>query len=414
MNNLYDILETSLQDVENGTDLETILARHPDFAEELRPILQATLNAKRMAVPAPSSDVVRRNRAKLLQHAAHLRKVQPAAGTRGFPVFQRLALALGLMLLFFMSGTSLVRAASSALPGDSLYTVKRSWEDVALFFTFNAEARETLELEHENERLEEINELFASGRPAEVEFAGIVTRQNEAGWRVANVLVTFSDQTDLPDQPVQIGAAVRVHGITRGDGIVLAEQIELLPAGAPLPEVEDIESEIEVEDAQATSQPGNENSGSGTEAPEIEVTTLPPPVSTLKIESFEGMLNSISQDVWMIGGIPVNVATAEIKGIPVIGARAKAEGYYRPDGLFVAIKVEIIDNGFSIENINSNTNDDDGNTNSNDNSNDNDDVNTNTNGNDHNDNDDDNTNNENNTNNDNSNKNENDNNNNGG
>ena len=94
MNNLYDIVEICLQDVENGLELEKILARYPEQAEELRPILQASINARQMAVPAPSSDVVRRNRAKLLQHAAQMREIQPAATNRWFPSFQRLAVAL--------------------------------------------------------------------------------------------------------------------------------------------------------------------------------------------------------------------------------------------------------------------------------------------------------------------------------
>ena len=73
-NNLYDILEICLQEIENGVDIEVILARYPEFAEELRPILQASMNAKQMAASEPSSEVVRRNRAKLLQHAAQMRE----------------------------------------------------------------------------------------------------------------------------------------------------------------------------------------------------------------------------------------------------------------------------------------------------------------------------------------------------
>ena len=212
MNNIYDILEVCLKEVENGVDLETVLARYPEQAAELRPILQASMNAKKMAVPEPSADVVRRNRAKLLQHAAQMRETQPAApAKRWFPSFQRLAVALGLILLFFMSGTSLVRASSSALPGDSLYSVKRSWEDVTLFFAFDAEEHESLEIEFENERLAEIKDLFTSGRSAKVDFAGIVTRQNGDGWRVANILVIVSEQTNLLDQPIDIGAAVQSH-----------------------------------------------------------------------------------------------------------------------------------------------------------------------------------------------------------
>jgi len=360
MNNLYDILEVCLQEIENGLALDEILARYPEFAEELRPILQVSIHAQKMAVPAPAVEVVRRNRARLLQQAAQMREVKSAPRTSWFASFQRLTVALAFVLLFFVSGTSLVRAASSALPGDGLYSVKRSWEDVTVFFAFNSEARATLELEYENERLDELDDLFASGRIAKVDFVGSVTRQSGDGWRISNILVIVSEQTALPDQPVEVGAVVHVTGTTNGDGIVLAERIELLPPGTVVPEVQDDPFEIEAEKTPVAPTPDNGDStpGIATEPPEVEITITPSPVATPKIESFEGILNSINKDVWMVNDIRVNVATAEIKGIPVIGAHAKVEGYYKLDGIFIAIKIEIINSGLNTGNVNSNNNDD--------------------------------------------------------
>jgi hypothetical protein len=51
-------------------------------------------------------------------------------------MIRRFAFALVLTLVFFFSGTGLVRASSSTLPGDNLYGVKRTWEDVRLLFVF--------------------------------------------------------------------------------------------------------------------------------------------------------------------------------------------------------------------------------------------------------------------------------------
>ena len=34
MNNIYDILEICLQELENGADLESVLARYPDQSTE--------------------------------------------------------------------------------------------------------------------------------------------------------------------------------------------------------------------------------------------------------------------------------------------------------------------------------------------------------------------------------------------
>jgi uncharacterized membrane protein YgcG len=371
MNNLYDVLEICLLEVENGADLEAVLAHYPDLADELRPVLQIAIHARRMAVPAPASEVVRRNRTKLIQYAAQMRYTKPAATMSWFPTFQRLALVLVLLVLFFVSGTSLVRASSSALPGDSLYSVKRSWEDVSLFFTFNTKAHAAMEVEYENERLDEIHKLFASGRPAKVDFVGLVTRQNGDGWRIANIVVKVLPQTTLPNQTLTVGMAVHVIGTTDGNGIVIAERIDVLSVNAPLPEVTDDQPASETEQPQATSQPenGNPTQESGTGAPEIEATITPQPVTTPQIESFESTLNSIDQDVWTINNMPVNVANAEIVGIPVVGAQVRVEGYYGSDGVFVAVRVEILNGGSSNDNENLNTNNDGSpNANNNDNS----------------------------------------------
>ncbi|MGZ9221117.1 MAG: DUF5667 domain-containing protein, partial [Anaerolineales bacterium] len=156
MNNLYETLEICLQDIEQGADIETVLFRYPDLADELRPILEASVNAKGMAVLSPSTEVVRRNRAKLLQHAAGMReaKSQPASHRTWFASLRRVAVTLVVVAILFASGTGLVRAASTTLPGDNLYPVKRTWDDVLLLFALNGQQRAALEVEHENERLE--------------------------------------------------------------------------------------------------------------------------------------------------------------------------------------------------------------------------------------------------------------------
>jgi len=397
MNNLYEVLEICLQDIEQGADIETVLFRYPGLADELRPILEASVSAKGLAVPAPSTEAVRRNRAKLLQHAAKLRegKVKPSSGRFWFASLRRVAVTLAVVAALFVSGTSLVRAASTTLPGDNLYPVKRTWEDVLLLFTFNVQKREALEFEHENERLEELHELFAEGRSEEVDFAGYVTRQSETEWRVSGILVVISAQTRLPDEQVVEGAAVRVKGQTQGDKIVLAERIELLSAGAKLPEGGDDEPEIEEENNEGPNQQNEDNSGQGSEgeAPNVENANSSESESEANKESFEGIVNSMENDVWIVDGTSMDVSSAEIKGTPAVGGAVKVEGYTNSAGVFIVTKIEFEKSGSDSdggsgshenndENDNSNSNEDHGNDNENKNDNDNSNDNGNDNGND--------------------------------
>jgi hypothetical protein len=72
--NLYEVLETCLREMEGGTDLETVLARRPQAADELRPLLMASASARRMAGGDPSPEIARRARARAMQRAAEMRE----------------------------------------------------------------------------------------------------------------------------------------------------------------------------------------------------------------------------------------------------------------------------------------------------------------------------------------------------
>lgn len=346
MNNLYEVLEVCLQELEQGADIETILFRYPDLAEELRPILEGSVNARSMAIVAPTSEVVRRNRAKVLQHAAQMREAKPRSSQRiWFASLRRVAVTLIVVMALFVSGTGLVRAASTTLPGDNLYPVKRTWEDVLLLLTFNLQQRGTLEIEHENERLNELRELFAEGRVAKVDFAGLVTSQNGNDWVIAGFPVRISPQTEVRDGPIALGSAVRVKGHTQPDGTILAERVWLLPPDAKLPD----EVEVETEEHEGESQQHEDNSGkgSGEDSPKVAETQSPESEFQQKDESFDGTVTSIDtdKDVVTVNGIEMNVSTAEIKGIPSVGATVKVEGYYDSNGVFIVVKIEFKSDG---------------------------------------------------------------------
>jgi hypothetical protein len=271
MNDLYEALEVGLQDIEQGADVESVLLRYPDLAEELRPILEASAGAKRMAVPAPSADIVRRNRARVLQRAAQMREAQAKPARRIWSAsLRRIAVTLVVVIVLFASGTRLVGASSNTLPGDSLYPVKRTWEGLRLFFTLNAPERDALEFEHENERLHEVSELLAEGRSEEVDFNGRVTRQNENEWMIAGVRVLISGQTDI-DPDIAVGSPVRIRGLTQGNGTVLAERIRLLSSDAKVPDRGDEHESGEVNENDSGPASGQEQpAAEETKAPESE------------------------------------------------------------------------------------------------------------------------------------------------
>ncbi|HNO31643.1 MAG TPA: hypothetical protein PKI78_07630, partial [Anaerolineales bacterium] len=87
-NKLFDALEICLQEVEDGAEVEAVLAYYPDLASELRPILKTAAKARKMAAAEPAPEVVRRGRARVMQRAAELREVKLAPKSkRVIPAF---------------------------------------------------------------------------------------------------------------------------------------------------------------------------------------------------------------------------------------------------------------------------------------------------------------------------------------
>ncbi|HSK66598.1 MAG TPA: DUF5666 domain-containing protein, partial [Anaerolineales bacterium] len=282
---------------------------------------------------------------------------------------RRALVSLAVIVALFVSSTNLVRAATTTLPGDNLYPVKRTWEDVLVLFTFNMQARQLLEVEHENERLEELYTLVAEGRMAKVEFAGTVTRQNGDLWLVSKVPVVISAGTDLRDLPILPGDAVRVRGVTQADGTVLAERVERLSEGTPLPVVDDDdlpENESELFGNENVSE--QQNSDDNSSGPGSAGT--PRPAATAEKVSVDGIVDSISGTLVIVNGQPMNISAAEIKGTPRTGATVRVEGYYDASGLFIVTKIEFRD-GSSGSGSNSDDSDDDNRDDNGDNGNDN-------------------------------------------
>lgn len=362
MTDLYEALEICLKEIEQGADIDTVLFRYPDLADELRPMLETSFKAKELGRPAPSQAVVKSNRAKLLQHAAQMREQKiGTASRRAWSVpLRRTLVTLVVLIALFAGGTGLVRASSNTLPGDNLYPVKRTWEDVQVFFTFNSQQRQALELEHENERLDELHDLFAEGRSASVTFSGYVTSQTGTQWQVSGISIFISPGTQLPNKPVLVGAAVRISGHAQGDGTVMADRIELLPPNIKLPEVNDQEKESgnEVEDNEDVNQQPQQSpvTVTATETPHvIDPIETPEPESEHKDETIQGIVSSVQNDIIVINNISMDIGSAEVNGTPAVGVTAKAEGYFGANGIFIVKNIEFKNSELNNNDSNSNT-----------------------------------------------------------
>jgi hypothetical protein len=335
MNRLYDALESCLSALEEGETVETALAGFPEVRAELQPLLQAAMAARTAALTDAFEAVKLRGRARFLQNAAQLREARVPRRQRSIPALPRLAISLSLVTILALTSTGLVSASSGALPGDQLYGIKRSWEDVRLFFVFQPQDRALLSSQFEQERLDEIDNLLAKRQAAPIRFSGLVMKLQDGTWLVSGIPVSVSALTTMPSGPVGEGDPVAITGVTRSDGVVEAQSVLLLQPGVSLPPLQP--SEHEGESLVLTPQV----------APAGTASALAQPSDQAQLSSdrehsyvFTGVVESIGGSSWRINGQAVYLDPAAKIGSVNMGSVVTFEGYYGADDRFVATKIE--------------------------------------------------------------------------
>jgi hypothetical protein len=204
-NDLETILDICLYQIEEGeSSIDECLARYPEHAAQLQPLLLAAnkLTRAREVVPDPSYRM--RARAEL-----NIYMQQNPQHKRVSPVLWRFAISFAtVMMLFIASGTAF---AQQALPGDALYRWKLTSEHLWRF-TANDQLGYDIALSHRR-----MNEL--------VVVSGDETRRSWAIQNYEKLLIKFRDAQNEQDR-------ARILPVLR------AQQEALLEAGVVVPELE--------------------------------------------------------------------------------------------------------------------------------------------------------------------------------
>jgi hypothetical protein len=123
-NDLETILDVCLNQIEDGeSSIDECLARYPEHAARLQPLLSAATKLARGREVVPSPHYKTRSRSQL-----NIYMQQNPQRKRVSPVFWRVTVGfVTVMMLFLASGTAF---AQQALPGDALYNWKLTSEHI--------------------------------------------------------------------------------------------------------------------------------------------------------------------------------------------------------------------------------------------------------------------------------------------
>jgi hypothetical protein len=175
---LDEALQSCLELIRGGEEtIDSALARYPEWEDELRPQLVTALwIVSQREVLEPRPGFVSASRHRLVARIQQESQVE-----RPLPWLERLqqawtvqkvapvAFVFIIMLFLFVSGT-VVSASQQSLPGDDLYAVKRSLEEIALATTIDQTTGAELNVRLTRQRLDEWLALVDENRYNEMNF----------------------------------------------------------------------------------------------------------------------------------------------------------------------------------------------------------------------------------------------------
>ncbi len=170
---LSDIVDECLEALRNGESIDDCLSRHPDIADELRPLLTA---AMALAGVAPTRDDTTRRMAHtrfegaVRHHFSTNRRTTSGRfsirewwNSRASGWSRVWVVGFATMAFFAILSTGAAYASTDAMPDSPLYPVKRATEHARLAITFSDESRAIYHLELIERRTLELAAVAESG-----------------------------------------------------------------------------------------------------------------------------------------------------------------------------------------------------------------------------------------------------------
>lgn len=196
--NVGSVLDDAVAQLRDGEDIDSVLARYPAFALQLRPLLRVAEVVHSVPPPIPDEDAYFAGRARVVELAAQRRRQRqpapaPAAPRRGqrladvlagflglAPSLRRAAITVVLLVAMIIGSFGVTQVAAGSLPTSPLYPVKRLTERVQLAFTPSMEARAKLHLRFSQERLREAELLARQRGQADAQVLEAMLAENDS------------------------------------------------------------------------------------------------------------------------------------------------------------------------------------------------------------------------------------------
>ena len=309
---IQSVLDECLKALAAGESLEAVLARYPEQAAELRPLLLASHQVRGVPIARPRSHVQQAGWQRFLGEAIALERVHQRPTFSLWRPLRPLAMAASLLLVPFLAGGVTIYAASGSQPDSPLYGIKLATEEARLWFAFDENERANILLGQAETRLGEMNTMIEQGKPVK---GNVLSAMRGRMDRAANIIDRQDAPPDLVERANALSARQEEILITFQDQVPLDARSEY---GETLAVVHEIQIRIVVRQAE--------------QAPAIDSQFLAAGVSQLA-----GQIDAREGNAWIIGGQPVLVDEATI---------VRGEGEVAPGQMAYVSVVHVPDQGY--------------------------------------------------------------------
>ena len=162
MKEFETILDYCIDEMRAGKTIDELVTQFPEYADELRPMLEMTEQLGELEAPEPSAETINNALFEIGQRAGQKKQKPDTAGIF-LPEFVRqpwvrrtVSAVLVVVVLFFGLST----ASADSVPGDILYPVKQLTESIRIALTFNEEQEAELRLTFSEMRLKELSQVY--------------------------------------------------------------------------------------------------------------------------------------------------------------------------------------------------------------------------------------------------------------
>lgn len=218
-------LENCLQQVHSGSSLEATLELYPQWAAELRPLLEAAARARLAGERITLPEGAAQRSWEIVSQAARgvwsrPRQMPPAAPPRQVSLLPVALVLLGVLVALLVGW-----AFQVALPGSRLYPARLAVERGRQLLAGGPAQRLELELQFQANRVEDVRRVLQRSLSVSVDFTGPLLPGADGEWRVGEFILQVPEDTQVVGA-VRPGYLVSVQAVTRPEGKLVAQRIQ--------------------------------------------------------------------------------------------------------------------------------------------------------------------------------------------